>query len=233
MSKLGLILRLLIGNSLTSVLQIDDSAPCETVFGKRALHGKVIAVCIDLDIGTEREAIPEAEGRHAAAVRCDGNAVNDGIGLLVNPFSLVDIGVGGILPLLKIEDADRLALHLANVATALPNITRDQLLGRIGIAPLVRVAVLSHKGARALVDLHQSIEVTLSCLADRHLALPTLRLGLPASVRRRCSRDFTVGTVEGGIAAKADLLGNRGCRLALLDELLCHGDALLIYICKN
>ena len=120
------VLRLLIGNSLASILQIDDAAPCKAVFGKRALHGEVVAVGIDFDIPAKREAIIKAEGCHSAAMGCDGNSVNDGIRCRIDPLSLVYLLVCGIGFLLIIEHSNERPLHLTNVATAALDIIGDE-----------------------------------------------------------------------------------------------------------
>lgn len=110
------------------------------------LQDMVVAVGVGPEVGVLMSTPLKAGLGYAVALRSAGQAVQGGIGLIVvEPLSLVDVGVGGVWAGDETEGADELVLVIqTHVAVAVRDVVAYQVFVRIAGGPLAMVSVGTH-----------------------------------------------------------------------------------------
>jgi hypothetical protein len=84
-------------NTLGSTFKIDYTAILESVADKALLHGNVISMCVDFDVGKALKALVKAEINDSTAVVFHGYPVDDRVGQIIQPRSFVNLAVGRVI----------------------------------------------------------------------------------------------------------------------------------------
>lgn len=139
-------LEALVGQTLVAVGQVDDAAIVKSVFEQDVLQDVVVAVGIGSEVGVLASAPRQAGLGYAVALWGASQAVQGGVGLIiVEPLSLIDVGIGGIRTGDEAEGADELLLVIqAHVAVAVLDVVAYQVFSGIAGGPLTMVSVGSH-----------------------------------------------------------------------------------------
>ena len=91
-----LIAAFLESNSRVTVFQIDRATGEETVFAKGILHGVVIGMGIDFKIVALGKGVFQTEGGNPFLMREYGNSMDDTVGKVVKPLSVIDPDIGWV-----------------------------------------------------------------------------------------------------------------------------------------
>ena len=111
------------------------------------MHNLIITMGIDFEIAALFESPVNAVGGSAFDLTIGGNSVNDTVRGFVEPLTFVNAGIGIVFPNAEVEGSVYNAVFFADIAVAVCDILFEYGSRRIGIAPLGRVAMLSHKNS--------------------------------------------------------------------------------------
>lgn len=145
---------------------VDDAAIFETFFNDGPSHGHVVAVCVDADVVVLVHGELHNEMEYAFKCPAAGNAVYGGIGLFIQPFTVVNDAIcrvgtfskhkgGFYISVFPMTLGTEVGFCLLSVGTAVVqrhhiavsalNVFFYQLPAGIVWFPLVRIAVFLHK----------------------------------------------------------------------------------------
>ena len=149
--------------AFVAVGEIDNAAILETVFFQSPLHGTVIPVGIDAQVGTLGKCPIETLGCDAGTLGSNSDAVDGAVRFVVEPGAIFDMQIGGI----NARDLGEDRQYSANVGTDVKllfgNVLPQDGFGGMGIKPLVGVAGLPHKAAGLRIDLQDPGKVCQFC----------------------------------------------------------------------
>lgn len=180
------------------------------------LHHPVVAMGIDPDVAALLQAPGDAGLRNTLPFSGRGDPVNNPVRGIVEPRSIKDLKVSGLLAHPEIKCPDNSVIPVeTNVTPFRSNIFQQELLFRVSIHPLSPIAGLHHETACGLIDLQQLRQIIDLCRTDPHLyffvflaavfdpflALPfgVSALVVPSIICRHCSSVNSSGFCDFGI----------------------------------
>lgn len=138
---------ILIGQPFTSVPAVDDAAIDEPLFAECSLHDGVVSMGVDTDIVVLLKCKLHDVVEDAFDLSAAGYAMDGGIGLVVDPRSIIDDVIGGVYASSQEEGGYDSALVEHDVAVAAGDVALELLVGGIVGCPLVGIAASCHEAA--------------------------------------------------------------------------------------
>ena len=86
----------MVSDSVFAVGKINDAAAGEAEFLQRSLHGQIVPVGIDAQIGTLGQRPTETRGCNAVAGLGNGDAVDHAIRLIIAPLAVINCDISWI-----------------------------------------------------------------------------------------------------------------------------------------
>ena len=128
-----------------TVEDADHAAIGKTVFFQRTAHGRVVHMGIDAKVGTLRERPVENAGNETLPPVGNGDAVDDAVGLVIEPTATLDLQIGGIGALNIGKHAADLTILFAYIQLPFGNVFPQDAFRRVIVPPLVGIAGAAHK----------------------------------------------------------------------------------------
>ncbi len=170
--SLWLLLVGLESNPRCAVVGVDDAARDEAAFAQKVLHDEIVPMGVHPYVLVFVQCPIETDLRNAFVRTVRGQPVDDMVGLLVEPLSVLNEPVGRIRTCHEAEGRHNVTFGIfADIEAVFPEIFQQVFSGGIAVDPLGGVACPGHEFPGVGIDGFQAVQIGKTCFPDRQFAV--------------------------------------------------------------